>query len=102
MKVEISIHIQVYMVPVQHDCVLWDLVDSGNHCVHYILKMSTKLEYNRSTYFFPSGRCRGLISTDLNCEKKSSQTAPSYECGPVNITGMSRCLRVARVSNEVW
>ena len=65
------------MVPKQDDLAPSEISDSLNAKFPYVREVSISNNEIKSTYFFPVGSCRGLISTLLNHAKKSSQGAAS-------------------------
>ena len=56
----------VNMVPVEEYLASGDGLDPLNDEVHYSMKIPKELERMERTYFLPNGKCRGLMSTDLN------------------------------------
>ena len=63
---QVAVHILITLMPVEEDLTPGDALDTVRDELHYIGKGSTGSEEIESTYFLPIGRCRGLMSTDLN------------------------------------
>jgi hypothetical protein len=97
----VPVHVLQAVVPEEHPVLPRDLLHTLHHKLRELQKISTELEFKFRTYFFPTGRCRGLMSAALKAAKKSSMGLAEKECGPVKSRGTPSSSKMQRAAPQV-